>query len=63
MFTLLTTLISFLTGGVPKLLDFFQNKARLVLEALKAQVIAGGLDYPTVIAEKKITEEAKIAVA
>ena len=27
MFTLLTTLVSFLTGGVPKLLDFFQNKA------------------------------------
>ena len=27
MFTLLTTLISFLTGGVPKLLDFFQNKS------------------------------------
>jgi hypothetical protein len=40
-----------------------QNKARLVLEALKAQVIAGGLDYPTVIAEKKIVEEAKIAAA
>jgi hypothetical protein len=27
MFTLLTTLISFLTGGVPKILDFFQNKS------------------------------------
>jgi len=27
MFTLLTTLVSFLTGGVPKLLDFFQNKS------------------------------------
>lgn len=40
-----------------------QNKARLVLEALKAQVIAGGLDYTTVIAEKKIVEEAKIADA
>jgi hypothetical protein len=38
-----------------------QNKARLVLEALKAQIIAGELDYPTVIAEKKITEEAKLA--
>jgi hypothetical protein len=37
-----------------------QNKARLVLEALKAQVIAGGLDYPTVIAEKKIVEDAKL---
>jgi hypothetical protein len=40
-----------------------QNKARLVLEALKAQVVAGGLDYTTVIAEKKIVEEAKIAAA
>ena len=27
MFTLLTTLVSFLSGGVPKVLDFFQNKA------------------------------------
>lgn len=27
MTTLLTTLISFLAGGVPKLLDFFQNRA------------------------------------
>jgi hypothetical protein len=27
MFTLLTTLVSFLTGGVPKLLDFFQNRS------------------------------------
>jgi hypothetical protein len=36
-----------------------QNKARLVLEALKAQIIAGGLDYDAVLAEKKITEEAK----
>ena len=27
MFTLITTLVSFLTGGVPKLLDFFQNKS------------------------------------
>jgi hypothetical protein len=27
MFTLLTTLISFLAGGVPKLLDFFQDRA------------------------------------
>jgi hypothetical protein len=26
MFTLLTTLISFLAGGVPKLLDFFQDR-------------------------------------
>ena len=27
MFTLLTTVISFLSGGVPKLLDFFQDRA------------------------------------
>ena len=27
MFTLLTTLVSFLAGGLPKLLDFFQDKA------------------------------------
>ena len=36
-----------------------QNKARLVLEALKAQVIAEGLDYDALISEKKTTEEAK----
>lgn len=40
-----------------------QNKARLILEALKAQIIAGGLVYDTVIAEKKIVEEAKLAAA
>jgi hypothetical protein len=38
-----------------------QNKARLVLEALKAQINAGGLDYTTAIAEKKIVEDAKLA--
>jgi hypothetical protein len=38
-----------------------QNKVRLVLEALKAQIIAGGLDYTTAIAEKKIVEDAKVA--
>ncbi|UOF82369.1 UNVERIFIED_CONTAM: hypothetical protein [Bacteriophage sp.] len=27
MFTLLTTVVSFLSGGVPKLLDFFQDRA------------------------------------
>jgi hypothetical protein len=27
MFTLFTTLISFLSGGLPKLLDFFQDKS------------------------------------
>jgi hypothetical protein len=27
MFTLLTTLISFLAGGLPKLMDFFQDKS------------------------------------
>jgi hypothetical protein len=36
-----------------------QNKAKLILEALKAQIIAGGLDYTTAIAEKKIVEDAK----
>lgn len=38
-----------------------QNKSKLILEALKAQIIAGGLDYTTAIAEKKIVEDAKIA--
>ncbi len=27
MFTLLTTIVSFLSGGIPKLLDFFQDKS------------------------------------
>ena len=27
MFTLLTTVVSFLTGGLPSILGFFQNKA------------------------------------
>jgi hypothetical protein len=27
MFTLLTTIVSFLSGGVPKILDFFQDKS------------------------------------
>ena len=27
MFTLLTTLVSFLAGGLPKLMDFFQDKS------------------------------------
>jgi hypothetical protein len=39
-----------------------QNKARLVLEALKAQIIASGLDYDIVIAEKKIVENAKLDI-
>ena len=38
MFTLLTTLISFLTGGVPKLLDFFQNKSDNKHELAMAQL-------------------------
>jgi hypothetical protein len=40
-----------------------QNKAKLILEALKAQIIAGGLDYDAVLAEKKIVEDAKAASA
>jgi hypothetical protein len=39
-----------------------QNKARLVLEALKAQIVASGLDYDVVIAEKKIVENAKLDI-
>ena len=38
MFTLLTTLVSFLTGGVPKLLDFFQNKSDNKHELAMAQL-------------------------
>jgi hypothetical protein len=39
MFTLLTTLISFLAGGVPKLLDFFQDRSDKAheLELVKLQ--------------------------
>jgi hypothetical protein len=37
-----------------------QNKARLVLEALKAQIIAGGLDYDTVIDAKKQQEKVNL---
>ena len=39
-----------------------QSKARLVLEALKAQIIASDLNYESMIAEKKIVEDAKAAV-
>lgn len=38
MFTLLTTLLSFLTGGVPKILDFFQNKSDNKHELAMAQL-------------------------
>jgi hypothetical protein len=38
MFTLLTTVISFLSGGVPKLLDFFQNRADNKHEVQMAQL-------------------------
>jgi hypothetical protein len=38
MFTLLTTLVSFLTGGVPKILDFFQNKSDNKHELAMAQL-------------------------
>ena len=38
MFTLLTTVISFLSGGVPKLLDFFQDRADKKHEVTLAQM-------------------------
>ncbi len=38
IFTLLTTLVSFLTGGVPKILDFFQNKSDNKHELAMAQL-------------------------
>jgi hypothetical protein len=38
MLTLFTTLISFLTGGVPKLLDFFQDKQDKKHELALAQL-------------------------
>jgi hypothetical protein len=38
MFTLLTTVISFLSGGVPKLLDFFQNRSDNKHEVQMAQL-------------------------
>lgn len=41
MFTLLTTVVSFLAGGVPKILDFFQDRAdkkhELALAALQTE--------------------------
>jgi hypothetical protein len=39
MFTLLTTLVSFLAGGLPKLMDFFQDKSDKAheLELVKMQ--------------------------
>ena len=38
MFTLLTTVVSFLSGGVPKLLDFFQDKSDKKQEFALAQL-------------------------
>ena len=40
MFTLLTTVVSFLSGGVPKIIDFFQDKNDKAheLEVLKLQI-------------------------
>ena len=38
MFTLISTALSFLMGGLPKLLDFFQNKADQKHELALAQV-------------------------
>lgn len=38
MFTLLTTVVSFLSGGLPKLLDFFQDKSDKKHELALAQM-------------------------
>ena len=38
MFTLLTTVVSFLSGGVPKILDFFQDRADKKQELALAQL-------------------------
>lgn len=38
MMTLITTLISFLSGGLPKLLDFFQNRSDQKHELAMAQL-------------------------
>ena len=38
MFTLLTTVVSFLSGGVPKILDFFQDKSDKKQELALAQI-------------------------
>ena len=38
MITLLTTLLSFLAGGLPKLLDFFQDKSDKKHELALAQM-------------------------
>ena len=38
MMTLITTLISFLSGGLPKLLDFFQDKQDKKHELALAQL-------------------------
>ena len=38
MLTLLSTLISFLMGGLPKLLDFFQDRADKLHELALAQM-------------------------
>jgi hypothetical protein len=36
-----------------------QSKAKLILAAVKAQIITGGLDYDTALSAKKTSEEAK----
>jgi hypothetical protein len=38
MFTLLTTVVSFLSGGVPKLIDFFQDRSDKKHELALAQI-------------------------
>ena len=36
-----------------------QSKAKLILAAIKAQIMTGGLDYEAALASKKTAEEAK----
>lgn len=38
MFTLLTTIVSFMSGGLPKILDFFQDKADKAHELALTQI-------------------------
>lgn len=71
MTTLLTTLISFLAGGVPKLLDFFQNRANqsheLAMAAMQKEkelaLAAQGFASQARIAEIHVEEAATNAAA
>lgn len=57
MFTLLTTVVSFLTGGLPKLLDFFQDKSDKKQELLIMQAQA---DRDMKMAERGFLAQARI---